>query len=104
MNKAEKSLSSLAWTKADYEHANEEIPDELLEDDLHTEGELMTREDVDTWLDDCHKTLLISSEHHPEAFERLYNEFVIDIHYLEELGKITPVEALELLKKSNYTL
>jgi len=103
MNKVEKILSTLAWTKADYENAGEEIPDELLEDDLHTEGELMSREDIDDWLALTHKTFLILGENSSDRFEKLYDEFVIDIHYLEELGKITPDEAAKLINKDNFT-
>jgi len=103
MNKADKILSTLAWTKADYENAGEEIPDELTEDDLHTEGELMSREDIDDWLTLTHKTFLILGENSSDRFEKLYDEFVIDVHYLEELGKITPEEATKLLNKDNFT-
>jgi hypothetical protein len=102
MNKSEKLLSTLAWTKADFEAANEEIPEELTEDDLHTEGELMNREDVDEFLAETHKVLLIAKEHHPDLFDGLYEQFLIDVHYLEELGKITPEEAAGLQKKDNY--
>ena len=103
MEKAEKILSTLAWTRADFENANEEIPDSLLEDELHTEGELMDREEIDAWITDNYKTLSVIRESDPKLFEKLYDEFTIDIHYLEELGKITNKEALQLLSKENYT-
>jgi len=102
MNKADKILSTLAWTKADWENANEEIPDCLLEDDLHTEGELMRREDIDAWIADTHRTFLVLGQYQPERFEKLYDEFVVDVHYLEELGKITPTEAEALISKDNF--
>lgn len=104
MNKSEKQLSTLAWTRADYENANEEIPEELLEDDLHTEGELMTREEIDLWIADTHNTLCIMRDHDEKTFEKLYSDYVIDVHYLEELGKITPTEAQELVKKEHFKL
>ena len=103
MEKSEKILSTLAWTRADFENANEEIPDALIEDDLHTEGELMDREEIDEWIADNYKTLSVIRESDPKLFEKLYDEFTIDIHYLEELGKITNEEALQLLSKENYT-
>jgi hypothetical protein len=102
MNKAEKSVSTLAWTAADYENVGEDIPELLVNDFIHTEGELMSREDLDDWLAVTHKTFLILGENSSEQFEKLYNEFVIDIHYLEELGKITQEEATKLLSKNNY--
>ena len=48
-------ISTLAWTRADFEKEGEEIPDCLQEDDVHTEGELMSREEIDTWIADSHK-------------------------------------------------
>ena len=98
MKKSEKSLSTLAWTKADYENAHEEIPDSLTEDDLHTEGELMTRGEIDSWIADSVNTLSVMREHDTDTFQKLYDDYIVDIHYLEELGKITKVEAEELLK------
>jgi len=98
------SLSTLAWTKADFENSSEDIPEALEQDDLHTEGELMSREDVDAWLADTYRTFIVVNEHNPESFDRLYDEFVVDIHYLLELGKISSEEAAAILVKSNYSL
>lgn len=103
MEKAEKILSTLAWTKADYEEAGEEIPNCLTEDDLHTEGELMTREDIDQWLADTHRTFLVLGDNHPDKYLKLYDEYVIDVHYLLELGKIDHDEAEAMLNKKNFT-
>lgn len=103
MEKAEKILSTLAWTKADFESAGEEIPDSLLVDDVHTEGELMSREEIDAWITDSYKTLSVIREDDERLFEKLYDEFTVDIHYLLELGKIDADEAEIILKKENYT-
>jgi hypothetical protein len=100
----EKKLSTLAWTKADYENAGEEIPEELVEDYLHTEGELMTREDIDSWIAESYKTLCVMRENDETTFKKLFDDYLIDIHYLEELGKISPEEAAELVKKEHFTL
>ena len=102
MKNQEEKISTLAWTKADFEKANDEIPERLIEDDLHTEGELMCREEIDTWIADTHKTFLIFHEKDPAFFDKLYDEFVVDIHYLLELGKITASEADVILDKDSY--
>lgn len=104
MNKAEKKISMLAWTRADYEDANEEIPEGLINDDLHTEGELMTREEIDSWITDTYKTFCVIRENDEEKFNKLYDEFVLDVHYLLELGKIDPEESLVILNKDNFIL
>lgn len=104
MSKASKNISTLAWTKADYEEAGEEEPVCLVDDDLHTEGELLTREEIDTWITDSYKTFCVLREHKTEAFDKLYDEFVVDVHYLLELGKIDEKEAKTLLNKDNFCL
>lgn len=104
MKNAPETISTLAWTKADFENAGDEIPEKLIEDDIHTEGELMSREEVDEWLADTYQTFIVVHEQNPEAFDKLYDEFVVDVHYLLELGKIDSEEAAAILIKSNYTL
>ena len=102
MKASEKPISTLAWTRADYENAKEEIPDFLLEDDLHTEGELMSHDEIADWIVDSMKTFRVLGEEDDATFDKLYKEFEIDIHYLLELGKIEPEEAATILKKDNF--
>ncbi len=102
ISKTEKQLSMLAWTKADYLIKNEEIPDCLIEDDLHTEGELMSTDEISSWIEDTEKTFFILSQENESLFNKLYDEYVIDIHYLIELGKIDEDEGMSLLDKKRF--
>jgi hypothetical protein len=103
MKNQDENISTLAWTKADFEKAGEEIPESLEEDDIHTEGELLSREEIDEWIGDTYKTFCIFHEQNPVLFDKLYDEFVVDVHYLQELGKITDEEASTILNKNNYS-
>jgi hypothetical protein len=94
----------LAWTKADYLMAKREIPDKLLDDDVHTEGELMSEEEITSWLVDTEKTFPIIKKQNEKLFENLYQRYVVDIHYLCELGKITEEDADELLRPERFNL
>ncbi len=102
LEETEKSLSRLAWTQADFEIADEEVPEKLKIDDIHTEGELMSREEIDTWIEDTYKTFCVVREQSIEIFNKLFDEFTVDIHYLLELGKIDSEEADKLTNKANY--
>ncbi len=103
MKNNESKLSTLAWTRSDFEKEGEEVPTSLIDDDIHTEGELMDREEVDAWITDSYKTFCIFHEQDTKTFDRLYDEFVIDVHYLQELGKLTAEEADVILNKDNYS-
>lgn len=93
----------LAWVKADFIRNNEEIPAKLLHDDVHTEGELMDRPEIDQWIKDSYATFCLIQEAKPQRFDELYNEFTADVKYLEKHGKITEDEAHSLLNKDLYT-
>ncbi len=93
---------NLSWRKADYLEAKIELPDALLNDEIHTEGELMTEAEIIEWIDDTEKTFLIIKEQDPKTFEKLYQKYVIDIHYLCEIGKITESDADEFLRIERF--
>jgi len=101
--KSEKFSSPLSWNRAKFIEMGEEIPDKLLEDDLHTEGELMTQEELEAWTLDSIKTFCVVRETNETLFEELFQEFTEDLGYLVFLGKISDTDAHELLNKKLYT-
>ncbi len=96
--------SDLAWTKADFLVAKLDVPDELVDDDIHTEGELMDAKKVSDWIIDTQKTFIILKQKNPKLFEALYQKYLIDIHYLTELGKITEEDADNLIGIDNFVI
>jgi hypothetical protein len=102
--KIEKFSSPLSWNRAEFIKRGEEIPEKLLVDTLHTEGELMTEEEMEDWICDTAKTFGVIRDHNETRFELLYAEFAEDLKYLIFLGKISEKEASGLLNKDLYTI
>ena len=96
--------SDLSWTKADFLVAGIEPPDELVDDDIHSEGELMDARRVSEWIIDTQKAFTILKQENSELFDKLYQKYVVDIHYLTELGKITEDDADNLLSFDNFVI
>lgn len=92
----------LEWKKADFIEANEEIPNSLMFDDFHTEGELMSDEEIIKWILDTEKTFSIIKEQDEKAFEELYNEYVKDLNYLVRIKRLTEENVDEILNKENF--
>lgn len=89
--------AELSWTRADYRAAGREIPPELHDEEV-TEGEMMTEEEAEAWLQDSIKTLRVLEESDPAVFERLYRGFAADVRYLVSLDKMSP-ETVEFVEK-----
>ncbi len=104
MEKNKKHTSPLAWKQSDYIAKHEEIPEKLVVDTLHTEGELMNQEEMEAWIIDTNKTFCIVREASEERFDALFQEFTDDLQYLVSLGKLTAEDATALLNKDLYTL
>ena len=78
----------LAWTLEDYEIWEEEPPDCLLQYQGKTEGQLMSDFEIEGWVSDNFKALSVLKEENSEAFERVHRDFLADLAYLNEIGKI----------------
>ena len=96
--------SELSWQKADFLAANEEVPDRLINDDKHSEGELMTEDELAEWLQDTTVTFAIIRKKDNVRFNELYRNYVLDIQYLVKIGKITVEEADELINEDRFEL
>jgi hypothetical protein len=94
--------AELSWTRSDFHSAGREAPDEL-HDDVVTEGELMTEEEAEEWLQNSIKTLRVLSESDPVVFERLYAGFVADVRYLVSLDKMGLETIFFVMKRKNLT-
>jgi hypothetical protein len=71
-------------------------------DDFHTEGELMSDEEIIKWILDTEKTFSIIKEQDEKAFEELYNEYVKDLNYLVRIKRLTEENVDEILNKENF--
>jgi hypothetical protein len=95
-------ISRLSWKQTNYSENHEEIPSVLEFDDVHTEGELMDRDQIDEWLAESNATFCIIREKNETKFDELFQEYVADIEYLHKLGKLTQAEAEQLSNPDLY--
>ena len=102
MVRTEHNKAALSWRQKDFIKATEIVPDCLLHDTLHTEGELMNEEEVLQWVADTIKTFQIIKEQNSAVFDKLYSGFATDVNYLVSIGKIKPDEAVILLSENNF--
>jgi hypothetical protein len=98
----DKKQSELSWKQSDFIKAGEEVPEKLLHDTLHTEGELMTEAELAEWLTDTQATFSIIKQKDPARFDELYGTYILDIQYLSKIGKITDEEEAELTKIERF--
>lgn len=92
----------LAWKKQDFIDNNQEIPSKLIEDDFHTEGELMSNEEILQWISDAEATFCVVREQDEKMFEKLTEEYQRDLEYLAEIGKINKELIPDILNKENF--
>lgn len=92
----------LSWTKQDFIDHNQEVPEKLLIDDVHTEGELMTNDEIVQWITDTEKTFCIIKEQSESMFKKLYEDYKLDLEYLVEIGKIEKDVIDNILDNDNF--
>lgn len=97
-----KKSSQLSWIQQDYLEDGQEVPDCLINDHVHTEGELMGRDEIDSWIADSATTFCLIRERDENRFEELYKGYVADVDYLQSLGKISHEEAEDIKNKDLY--
>ena len=94
--------ASLSWTLADFEIWEEEPPDCLLKYQGKTEGQLMSDAEIEDWAADNFKALSVLKEENSETFERVYQDFLSDLIYLKQLGRIEEEIFDELSNRDIY--
>lgn len=95
--------SELAWQRADYERAGQEVPDRLLYDPAGCEGELMTDEEVTQYIQDGIKTCLILHDKGSPRFIAVQQAFFSDLAFLVKIGRIDRDEYNEIIRDENYS-
>jgi hypothetical protein len=95
-----KGKAMLAWNLHDYEVWGDEPPGCVIGG--VTEGQSMEREEVEDWTAETIKALSVIKEEYPERFAELYKGYLLDLEYLESLGKITEEERKKLSKEEMF--
>lgn len=95
-----KSRPSLSWQIEDYQVLGIEVPECLYFG--RTEGEAMTENEIISWVNEETQALSVLKEEYPHKFEEHYQYFVLNLEYLNKIGKITKSELNLLKKRSNF--
>jgi hypothetical protein len=88
MSRENNKKPNFSWKKNDFTDNNVEIPNSLLNDDVHTEGEKLSEQEIIDWVLDTQKTFCIIREQDEKRYEELYQDFLLDLEYLIKIGKI----------------
>jgi hypothetical protein len=92
----------LSWDLADYLCWCEEPPPCVIVG--VTEGQALADENIEEWAREVYQTLYILKDDKPERFDEQFGNFVLDLEYLERLGKISAEDVVRLKDKENLNL
>lgn len=95
-----KGKAMLAWDLSDYEVFGDEPPACVFTG--VTEGEAMSREQIEEWVAETISILSVLREEYPDRYKEQFECFVLDLEYLKSLGKITQEERDQVIKEENY--
>ncbi len=99
-----KSLTpKLCWTQREYLDNGCELPDSLIHDNIHTEGELLSRDEIEAWLRDTQATFALIKERDENRFEELWEDYCTDVDYLVKIGSLTHEESEAVKNKDLYS-
>ena len=94
--------SELAWKLADYEHEGQEAPGRVVSNPNMTEGEMMREEELEQYLADSVKTVMILKDRNSERADEVWAIYIADLDYLLSIGRIDDDQYNELTDEQNY--
>jgi hypothetical protein len=92
--------SELSYKLADYQKAGIEAPERIMANPEHTEGDMMTDDEVFDYSKDSLGVLRVMDEHNPSRAAELRAVFLTDCNYLLKIGRITQDEYEMLVVES----
>lgn len=90
----------LSWNLADYLAFDLEPTPAVMEG--KTEGQIMDVEEISSWALEEMRCLSVFREEYPNKFPDQYRNYLLDLEYLESLGKISEEEKEKLAQKDNF--
>lgn len=100
----DKPKSELAWKLQDFidNDAEEEITGRIRSNPDKSEGELMSDEEIEAYIDDAMKSLYVMADHGSKVFERCRDDFFGDLAYLHSIGRISQEDYAEITKVEEF--
>lgn len=96
--------SELAWKLGDYESGGIDPPDRLAAHPSACEGELMTQPEIEDYLADGLRALMILRDNRSEHYHRVRQLFQADLDFLLKIGRIDEEQYNELTNEESYEL
>jgi hypothetical protein len=94
--------SELAWKLQDYIDNEEEVTPRIRENPHMSEGELMSDEEIENYIEDAMRSLYVMSDQGSKVYERCRDDFFNDLSYLASIGRISAEDYTEITKQENY--
>ena len=77
MKKNNKNISAiLSWNIKDYQNSKIEVPARIKENLQKTEGEMMSEEEIESWMINSLKALEILKEEDADVFARIHKDVI----------------------------
>lgn len=94
--------SELAWKLQDCLDHDEEVTSRLRSHPDKSEGELMSDEEVEAYIEEGMRVLYIMSDHGSKVYLRCREDFFNDLSYLASIGRLSREDYDEITKPENY--
>lgn len=78
----------LCWKLDDYKRNNVDPPSRIISNPEKTEGEMMKDEEIEAWFLESAKTLKVIKQESEKVFKKVYEGFLADLIYLNQLGRL----------------
>lgn len=95
--------AELSWKLADYQRHGIEPPSRLLNMPDACEGELMTDDEVEAYINDAMAALMILHDRGSERFATVQAAFFADLEYLVSIERLDVEDLAEIKKPENYS-
>lgn len=96
------SDAELSWKLQDYLDRNQEPPERVIANPLQCEGEMMSDEEVEDYIAESLKALMVMNDHVSPRFKQVQSYFFADLKFLVSIDRVAAEDYTELIKPENY--
>ena len=88
--------SELGWNLEDYQYHEVEAPDRIIKTPDASEGELMSDDEIEEYIQDSFQTIRVLGDRHPDKAIKLKGILQDDLDYLASIGRLEAEDYNEL--------
>jgi hypothetical protein len=98
----DKLSATLCWKLEDYKKNNIEPPSRVISNPQKTEGEMMKDDEIQEWFLESIKVLKVIKDDSTKVFNKVYEGFITDLIYLNQLGRLDEDAIIYAKDLKNY--